>query len=337
MSIFGSENVITEHISETDLRAYFVGFDFGKYRLDDLLDILMDVLVDFVFGFHEGIKQTYTRKILKEAAQSLYKIDVFEQSKETYLENDGEYEDDIQEKYLKRGEFGELILHLILRDFVNTIPLISKIYFKDSDGVTVHGFDAIHIGPDLKNSNATSIYFGESKLYKDSKKGVQVLLKDVEEHFTKNFLKREFALIGKKRNAFLKLEEYKDINTINEYEKFLEQKEYWFDELDKVANQNGKLQDLFSTVTIPLLCTYTSEIFSNHTSENEKFIEEYDVEIKQLKKIFDNKFKEMKEKYKDTGEPIQSELNIIVMLFPVPDKRKLVKELHKKLSNIQGI
>ena len=35
------------------------------------------------------------------------------------------------EKYKKRGEFGELILHLILRDFFETVPLLSKIYFKD--------------------------------------------------------------------------------------------------------------------------------------------------------------------------------------------------------------
>ncbi len=338
MSVFGSEEVITEHISEADLRAYFVGFDFGKYRLDDLLNILMDVLVDFVFGFHEGIKQTYTRKILKEAAQSLYKIEVFKQSKKTYLENNGEYEDDIQEKYLKRGEFGELILHLILRDFINTVPLVSKIYFKDSDGITVHGFDAIHIGPNLRKSDCSSIYLGESKLYKDGKKGVEALLNDIEEHFTKDFLKREFMLIGKKKNAFLKLEEYIDLNTKDQYEEFLRQKEYWFDELDRVANQNGKLQDLFSSVTIPLLCTYTSEVFSNHTNdENEEFIREYEREIRYLKEIFYNKFKELQKKYKNSGEPIHSDLNVIVMLFPVPNKSELVKELHRKLSKIQGI
>jgi len=337
MSVFNSKNVITEHISEADLRAYFVGFDFGKYRLGELINILMRVLVEFAFGYHEGILKKYDIDILREAANSIYKIDVFKQAKETYLENDEEYEDDISDKYLKRGEFGELILHLILRDFVNTIPLISKIYFKDSDGVTVHGFDAVHIGPDLRKSNYNSIYFGESKLYKDGKKGIKDLLNDIEEHFTKDFLRREFALIGKKRNAFLKLEEYEDLNTIKDYENFLKQKEYWFNKLDKIANQNGKLQDLFSSVTIPLLCTYTSKVFLNHTSENEEFINEYKGEVRDLKKLFDNKFEEMKKKYKDTGEPIQSDLNIIVMLFPVPDKKELVKKLHEKLSNIQGI
>jgi hypothetical protein len=36
-----------------------------------------------------------------------------------------------QDKDLARGEFGELILHLLLRDFHDTVPLLSKIYFKD--------------------------------------------------------------------------------------------------------------------------------------------------------------------------------------------------------------
>lgn len=34
--------------------------------------------------------------------------------------------------FKNRGEFGEIILHFLLRDFKNTIPLVSKVYFKDS-------------------------------------------------------------------------------------------------------------------------------------------------------------------------------------------------------------
>lgn len=77
MSIFSSQSVITEHISEADLRAYFVGFDFGKYRYDDLTKVLMKAVVDFAFGFHAGILEKYTDEILKEAAQSIYNIKDF--------------------------------------------------------------------------------------------------------------------------------------------------------------------------------------------------------------------------------------------------------------------
>jgi len=338
MSIFGSENIITEHISKADLRAYFVSFDFDRFRLDELVDVLLDALVDFAFGYHKGILKNYNRKILREAAKSIYKIDVFEKALQKYVQENSEFEDDLQDKYLKRGEFGELILHLILRDFINTIPLISKIYFKDSDGVPVHGFDAVHIGPDLRNENINSIYFGESKLYNNGKKGVIELLNDIETHFERNFLQREFVLIGKKRNAFEKLEKYNDKNTKEEYSAFLEQKEFWFDKLDDITERGGKLQKLFSSVTIPLLCTYTSELFSKYSDEQDKnFLKEYEEEIRKLKGLFDKKFKEMQSKYKNSGQPIQSNLNIVVMLFPVPNKKELVKTLHQKLSKIQEI
>lgn len=196
-SIFNSQNVITEHISNADLRAYFVGFDFNVFRYDHLieylLDVLVDVLVDFSFGYHTGILKTYDRRKLVEAAKSIYKISddserkVFEEAKKKYVDENSEYEDDIADKYLKRGEFGEIILHLILRDFIKTIPLISKIFLKDSDGMTVHGFDAVHIGNCIEDSSKKSLYLGESKLYKDGKNGVKALIGDIEEHFKKDF------------------------------------------------------------------------------------------------------------------------------------------------------
>ncbi|WP_330558188.1 Hachiman antiphage defense system protein HamA [Acutalibacter sp. 1XD8-33] len=51
------------------------------------------------------------------------------------LDNEKSVEEEIKKLGgSRRGEFGELILHLLLRDFKNTIPLISKVYFKDSIG-----------------------------------------------------------------------------------------------------------------------------------------------------------------------------------------------------------
>jgi len=342
-SIFNSENVITEHISNADLRAYFVGFDLGIFRYDHLVEYLLDVLVDFSFGYHTGILKKYDRRKLVEAAKSIYKISdssekkIFKEAKKKYVDEGSEYEDDIEDKYLKRGEFGELILHLILRDFIKTVPLISKVHLKDSDGMTVHGFDAIHIGNCIQDLSKKSLYLGESKLYKDGNKGVKALIGDIEEHFKKDFLNREFILIGKKSDNFHKIENYQDKNTKDEYENFLKEKDYWFSELDKLQTGEKKLQDLFNSVTIPLLCTYTSEVFENHTDETtDEFKKEYKNEIDKLKETFDKKLEKLKKPYQDSGEPISTNLNIVLMLFPVPSKKELVKRLHTKLYNQQN-
>lgn len=82
---------------------------------------------------------------LSEAAKSSYNINEFDEVTK-YVEDDDSTEDgDLEKKYLKRGELGELILHLMLRNFHNTIPLISKIYFKDENGSKIHGFDGVLI------------------------------------------------------------------------------------------------------------------------------------------------------------------------------------------------
>lgn len=341
-SKFNSKNVINEHLSEADLKTYFVGFDFGDYRYDHLVSLILDKIVEFSFGFHQGISPgnsdpAHNRRLLIEASKSIYKI--FEDAKKKYVDEDSEYDDDIEDKYLKRGEFGEIILHLFLRDFIQTVPLISKIYFKDSDGMTVHGFDAVHIGKKVGSGNKTdrTLYLGESKLYKDGNKGVTALIKDIEDHFKQDFLKREFILIGKKANSFTGLDEYEDKNTEAEYKDFLKEKDHWFSELDKLQTGEGKLQDLFSSVTIPLLCTYTSKVFEDNTDEDtDKFKNEYENEIRLLKEVFDKKLESLKAKYKNSSEPISTDLNVVLMLFPVPSKKELVKRLHTQLHSQQN-
>lgn len=339
---FKSIDVIHQHISEADLRTYFVGFDFGKFRYDALTEILMDAIVDFAFGYHTGILKKYDRRKLIEAAKSIYNIKEFSKAKEIYVDNDSLIPDcelKVEDKYLKRGEFGELILHLLLRDFIGTTPLVSKIHFKDTDGATVHGFDLVHIGPDLVNDGKDSLYFGESKLYsrKDGKAGqhgINDLIEDIKSHFKRDFLYREIALIGKKKYAFMPPEEYEDENTEEEYKKFLEIKKYWFGILEKVAMKQTKLQDFLDSVTIPLVCTYQSNLFNTHNDEKlDNFLSDYEQEMEELKAIFDNKLKNIED---EIGEPIKTNLNIILILFPIPSKKELVKILHQKLYHQQN-
>jgi hypothetical protein len=236
---FNSNSIITEQRFSPNLHGYIVGFDFGKFRNEDLAEKLMDTLVDFAYGYHTGILKKYDRRILKEAAKSVYNIKEFSEVKFVYVDNDSELLDcelKAQNKYLKRGEFGELVLHLLLRDFFQTTPLLSKIYFKDTDGGVVHGFDIVHIGKDIVDPNKNSLFLGESKLYsrKDQKAGiygVEDLAKDIEYHFKRDFLSREIALIGKKKHSFAPPEDSMDVSTKAEYQQFLIQKTEWFEAL----------------------------------------------------------------------------------------------------------
>lgn len=351
-SVFDSQNVITEHISNADLRAYFVGFDFGKYRYDPLIEKIMSAIVDFSFGFHEGILDTYTIQEIRKAACMVYKIVPYDPLKSECQERypishktkSGElkYKDENEwydKKYADRGEFGELILHLLLRDFLKTQPLVSKIFAKDSPGIPAHGFDAVHIGDSILDSSKKSLYLGESKLKISGDDGIKELLDDIKKHFVRDFLTTpagEFVLIGNKKRNFISLDEYTDLNTKQEYEKFLEEKKYWFEKIDGL--QNGEsLQKLFDSITIPLLCTYSSKVFENNSDvETDEFKKEYKEEVEKLKNKLDEGLKKIRDDYKDSGEPISTNLNVILMLFPVPCKKELVNRLHTKLYHQQN-
>lgn len=339
---FDSYNVINQRISSANLRTFFVGFDLGKYRNESLTDILLDTIVDFAFGYHTGILKKYDRRKLVEAARAIYKIKEFHEVKTVYVDEDSELSDcelAAEKIFLKRGEFGEMILHLLLRDFFNTVPLLSKFHFKDTDGATVHGFDIVHIGPSISEDGTDSLYLGESKLYsrKDGeagKHGVTDLVKDIEKHFKSDFLNREIALISKKKDAFTSIDEYEDRNTVYEYNDFLKRKKHWFDILEQVEQKKIKLQDFFKTVTIPLVCTYQSKIFERSTDENsEDFVKELNSEIEALSGLFNKKLKEISI---EKGEPIRTDLNIVLILFPIPSKKQLVKALHEQLYKQQG-
>lgn len=74
----------------------------------------MNLLLDSMKIHKRTIQNTLSK--LTDAAKSIYKIDSFQKVKDIY-DNNGAIDDDLEDKYLRRGEFGELILHLLLRDF----------------------------------------------------------------------------------------------------------------------------------------------------------------------------------------------------------------------------
>lgn len=319
-----------------------MGFDLGLYRNDEFTEKLMDTIVDFAFGYHTGILKQYDRRKLKEAAKSIYKVTGFSEIKKIYVDDESEIFDcelSVEDKYLKRGEFGEMILHLILRDNFDTVPLLSKMHFKDTDSATVHGFDIVHIGDDPKNNDHQTLFLGESKLYsrKDDKAGVNGiddLIEDIKYHFKKDFLLREIALIAKKKNSFEAIEDYSDSNTAQEYQAFLNKKQYWFEVFEQIEKGHKKLQDLFNSITIPLVCTYQSRIFDGINDEGSKeFLDAYASEIKLLKSRFDKKLLALGS---EIGEPVKTNLNIILILFPIPSKKQLINALHKKLTAQQN-
>lgn len=276
---FNSKLVLDEKISETSLRAYYVGFDIGKFRLRHLAQVIADVIPEFALGYHQGatVPLSSVASRLRDAASRLYTT----------------------EKYQRRGEFGELILHLLLRDYFGSIPLVSKIYFKDSPNVPAHGFDGVHI---VVTEKEKQLWLGESKLYDDGNAGVTNLLADLKAHFTGDYLRQEFNLISPKLP-----EAVPDI-------------EYW----RNLLHENQRLETILDRVCVPMVCTYSSGCFNDHCDNTPECLDAFVAECRALHELFKTKMP-------------STSLDVILLLLPVQDKSQLIDELHNRLVHMQNI
>lgn len=276
---FNSQLVLEERISDSTLRAYNVGFDQNRFRLKPLVDVITSVIPEFAMGYYKGPTIPFPNlvPILREAARRVYTTD----------------------KYKSRGEFGELILHLLLRDFCGSTPLISKIYFKDTDNATVHGFDGVHI---VINDNEKQLWLGESKLYEDGKAGVRDLANDLKIHLEADYLRREFNLISPKLP-----------DTFPEVE-------YWRD----LLHEHTRLDEILDKVCIPMVCTYTSKLFSEHTDNTMEYLADFEAECQVLKDTFE-------------GRKIETDVDVLLMLLPIESKTDLVNKLDERLRHMQSI
>lgn len=308
--IFDKKNVILLKIDEKDLNSFLIDMDIDdmgnpKYLIDDFTKAICNTIPEYVFAQYEdpNIPQNDIVEKLREAAHCIYKIKDFQLMKQWRLDGDIKaYNEFKKSSTAKRGEFGELLLHLILRDYKNTIPLISKVYFKDSLSVPAHGFDAVHV-----SVNEKILWLGESKLYKNGKDGIDDLVNDLKKHVNTDYLNDQFIII--KKNL--------ENNSIPNRDK-------WIDTLTSCQ----KLSEKLNLINIPMLCTYTHDIYEKFSIMNDpNAVAYHELNIRELKNYFDKKNK----------MPLKNRVNIILMLFPVKDKDELVIKLHERLWHMQNI
>ena len=308
--VFDTSNIIILKINENDLMSFLLKMDvdnFGNplFPLQLFTEELINVIPEYVFADYEdpSIPQNQAVAKMREAAKSIYKIEEYDLMRRVCLENDIGAQKELEQKpYKNRGEFGELLLHFLLRDFKETIPLVSKVYFKDSAGIPAHGFDAVHISP-----NEKILWLGESKLYTDSKTGLLALIDDLNKHIQTDYLNDQFLIIKK-----------------NLYNNSIPQRDEWI----KILSQSRLLKDKIQMINIPLLCTYENDIYAKIKADSSFDFDNYhELNVRDLKKYFDEK----------NTFPLKKQCNIILMLLPIESKKELVMKLHERLWHMQNI
>lgn len=197
-------------------------------------------------------------------------------------------------KFQNRGEFGEVLLHAAIRQVFDSLPAVSKIYYKSANNDTVKGFDAVHVvGPpeDLE------LWLGEAKFYKDISRAISDVVAEMKKHLETDYLRDEFALIVNK----------------------IDPKWPHSDILVKLLQPTVSLDDVFKRVCIPILLTYDSNCVASHTACDQAYSEAFEREISKYHALF-------------ARNQLSSEVRIHLFLLPLLKKDALVAALDEKLK-----
>lgn len=267
--------------------ALCAGFERGKWRNDQFADHVIEWLPEFALNHSDLMEIGHQNaiKMMKKAARIVYET----------------------EKYGLRGEFGEILLHIAIRQIYDTIPAISKVFYKSATNETVKGFDAIHV---VKVDDHLELWIGETKFYEDVNRAISDVAKEIVSHLETDYLRSEFLLIKNKIDP-----------SWPEAEK-----------LKLLLDPNTSLDDVFAKACIPVLLTYDSQIVNNTVKADAEYLDN-------LKKEVGKSFEKMRTKLEEAynahfGESLPITLHVILM--PLKAKKEFVASLDKKLKALQA-
>lgn len=266
--------------------ALCAGFERGEWRGDQLADHIMEWLPEFALNYSERMEIGHHNavKMAKKAARLVYQT----------------------EKYGLRGEFGEILLHIAIRQVYKTVPAVSKIYYKSSVNETVKGFDAVHV---VVKGDEVELWIGETKFYSDIKRAIFDVSNEVIDHLETDYLRSEFILIKNKVDPV------------------------WpaADKLNGLLDANVSLDSVFERICIPILLTYESGAVVSAKRSDAGYLDSIKAEASD---IYERLRSSLARKYMErfsTALP----LVVHVILVPIKSKENLIAALDTRLKAMQ--
>jgi hypothetical protein len=273
----GNEKLVV--VSQADFVGLNVGYECAQWRYEAFSDYIFRWLVEFATPFSDlkQIDHANCLDVVKRAAEAVYTTD----------------------NYKRRGEFGELILHAILRELFDTEPIANKFFYKSSVNDTVKGFDSVHAR--VAEDGSLELWFGEVKFYNNYSQAVKAVVGEIVEHVSSDKLREEFVCVG---------------NIVDRNWEHAE-------EVLRLFSPNTSLDDVFKVICIPVLLTYESAVVQSAREISDQFLALLRGELTRNHAFFREKLPSI---------PIK----VLLILLPLDNKRRLVEVLDKKLKGLQS-
>lgn len=282
------EHFLKVRVHRTDLDPSLcglcVGYERDEWRTAQLAQHIFEWLPEFALTPSEfqSMQHANSVKLIRRAAQQVY----------------------TSKKFENRGEFGELLLHAIVRQVHNSIPAISKIYYKTANNDTVKGFDAVHV---VGSPNDMELWLGEAKFYDKIDRAIRDVVAELETHLGTDYLRAEFNLITGKIDDSIP----------------------HADKLKKLLSPSTSLDEVFERVCIPVLLTYDSECVAGHKACNKQYEDAFKAELEKHHTRFLAALTAKKGLPKD--------ITIHLFLLPLAEKKKLIAAFDEKLKSWRSL
>ncbi|MBX3097680.1 MAG: DUF1837 domain-containing protein [Fimbriimonadaceae bacterium] len=273
------EERVRDDASQPTLLGVCAGFENGSWRCKQFAQhLILDCMLDFLaHGEKEALTSVTTGRQLYEAAKIVYQTD----------------------NYKKRGEFGELLLHVVMRHFYGTLPAVSKLFVKTGVNDTVKGFDAVHVAVD---GTVLELWLGEVKFYSNARQAILDVTSELQDHFKADYLRNEFNLIGN----------------------YLDPSWPHTDVLKGLIAPQSSLDKIFAKVHVPVMVTYESAVIGKHGGVTDAFKADLLAELNQHRKTF-------------LGATLPDQVLIHFLLVPLGSKSALQQALDERLKALQSI
>ncbi|MBZ0187279.1 MAG: DUF1837 domain-containing protein [Candidatus Obscuribacterales bacterium] len=260
------------------LLGWCAGYELQEWRATQLSKHLLHWLPEFALKYSEwqDLGAHNAVQLVGKAAKSIYK----------------------SKKYDKRGEFGEILLHLMIRQHFKSVPAISKFFYKDNRNDTVKGFDAVHV---VQQGNSWELWLGEVKFYDKISAAISDVVKELKEHTDRDYLRDEFTAITNKLD------------------------DSWGEaaRLRTLLHSNQSLDQIFKSVCIPVLLTYDSKTIQSFKEVSDEYKREFEKEVLRYRDTFASK-------------ALPTNVAIRLFLFPLKKKSELVEEMDEALKQCQA-
>lgn len=221
----------------------------------------------------------------------------------------------------KGSELAEIFLYGVMRHHYGALPAVPKIFHKQNRNDNAKGADSVHIV--VSEDGTFELWLGEAKFYKSiSNSDLNTFISSVENTLDKIAIRKESSIIL----GIKDLEECLNAR----YPKDLSEKIYV--DVRRMLNPEASVDGIRRILHIPILLIDECEI----TKRSTVFDEAYRNAVKENhKKRAIDYFTLQVGRLKDKVH-MYSEIRFHLILFPIPDKEKIVDEFVATAKCLRG-